>query len=151
MMPESQRDQLVDATVASVKQVMQSMVASLPQLDEALAEEPRAAPIFQRFLQRQVDAARTSTEANMPDMIEALTTAYARRFTPEQMAEMEVFFATPTGQAYIAESSKIMTDPAVAAWQQKVMAADMARMPAEVERMMDELKALGALPTTNGI
>ncbi|HEX5183516.1 MAG TPA: DUF2059 domain-containing protein [Allosphingosinicella sp.] len=48
-----------------------------------------------------------------PDLRDGLAHAYARRFTVEQLTEMNRFFATPAGQAYASESMLIMIDPDV--------------------------------------
>lgn len=48
-----------------------------------------------------------------PVMREALADAYARRFTLEQLNDMNRFFATPSGTAYANNSMVIMMDPEV--------------------------------------
>ncbi|HEY1604539.1 MAG TPA: DUF2059 domain-containing protein [Allosphingosinicella sp.] len=48
-----------------------------------------------------------------PNLREGLARAYARRFTAEQLTEMNRFFATPAGSAYASESMLIMMDPDV--------------------------------------
>lgn len=46
-------------------------------------------------------------------MREGLARAYARKFTPDQLAAVNAFFATPTGSAFAAESFAIQADPEV--------------------------------------
>ena len=46
-----------------------------------------------------------------PDIDDALAHAYARRFTVAQLGELDRFFATPTGQAYAADSYTLMMSP----------------------------------------
>lgn len=48
-----------------------------------------------------------------PAIRAGLAQAYARRFSADQLAEMNRFFATPTGKAYAAEAMVIFMDPAV--------------------------------------
>ena len=48
-----------------------------------------------------------------PDIREGLAVAYARKFTSEQLADLNRFFATPTGRVYAAESMVTMMDPEV--------------------------------------
>jgi hypothetical protein len=48
-----------------------------------------------------------------PSMREALAEAYARRFTLDQLNDMNRFFATPSGTAYANNSLLIMMDPEV--------------------------------------
>lgn len=72
-------------------------------------------PYFQQRMSLTLDAvgdemAKVMTELE-PDMRDALAHAYARRFTVAQLGEMDRFFATPTGQAYAADSLTLMMSP----------------------------------------
>ncbi len=70
-----------------------------------------------------------------PAVRAGLSEAYARRFTPAQLDDLERFFATPTGKEYAAQSMLVYTDPAV-----------MNRMMAMVPEMMKEMpKMIGAM------
>ena len=53
---------------------------------------------------------RLMTETE-PSVRDALAHAYARRFTVAQLAELDHFFATPTGKAYVADSLTLMMSP----------------------------------------
>lgn len=80
----------------------------------------------------------------MPELIEAMSRAYARRFTSSQMNEMHAFFSTPTGQRYVTEAMGIMSDPDVAEWQRNSMAKSMEKLPEELKKLQEEMeKALG--------
>ncbi len=70
-----------------------------------------------------------------PGMRDGLTEAYARKFTPEQLADMNRFFATPSGQAYAANAMLIQMDPAVL---DRMMGA----MPKMLGNLMKEMPAL---------
>ncbi len=48
-----------------------------------------------------------------PDLRDGLARAFARRFTVEQLGDMNRFFATPTGRDYAAQSMLMMMDPEV--------------------------------------
>ena len=48
-----------------------------------------------------------------PDFRDGLTQAYARRFTLDQLNDINRFFATPSGGAYAANAMLITTDPLV--------------------------------------
>ena len=80
-------------------------------------------------------------------MIDAMSRAYARRFTVEQMAELRTFFTTPTGRAYMAQATTIMSDPDIAAWQQQMMNSTMTRVMGETRKMVAELIANQGKPT----
>jgi hypothetical protein len=64
-----------------------------------------------------------------PAMRDGLAHAYARRFTVEQLNEMNRFFATPVGRAYASESMLIMMDPDVIQNMIKTAPALMQAMP----------------------
>ena len=74
---------------------------------------------------------------------EGMTRAYAARFDERQLADINAFFATPTGRIYASESMKLMADP-------QVMSASMQAMPVLMSRMGDMgsqiERAMAALP-----
>jgi hypothetical protein len=78
-----------------------------------------------------------------PDMREGMAEAYANQFTLDQLAELDRFFATPTGMIYGEKSMLIMTDPAVMSRMQKAMPMIMQEMPAIMKAAM---AAGGKLP-----
>jgi hypothetical protein len=64
-----------------------------------------------------------------PSIREGLAEAYARRFTASQLADMNRFFDTPSGQAYAANAMSIQTDPAVMSRMQAIVPVLMQRLP----------------------
>ena len=70
-----------------------------------------------------------------PAMREGLSQAYAKRFTAEQLGDLNRFFATPTGTAYAADSMMLFMDPAVMEKMQKMMPELMKQMPAMIGAM----------------
>lgn len=78
-----------------------------------------------------------------PAMREGLTQAYAKRFTTEQMADLNRFFETPSGKAYAKDSMLIFMDPAVMERMQKAMPELMKQMPSMIGAME---KASASLP-----
>jgi hypothetical protein len=70
-----------------------------------------------------------------PDVREALARAYARRFSEPQLAELNRFFATPTGTSYARESMMLFVDPEIMALMGR-LAPELAKdMPRILERM----------------
>jgi hypothetical protein len=150
ILPPAKRDGMIDAIMKGMMaNLSQSMFNSAP-MKTAFEADPRAGEIFQRFFQRQQATSLTSLKANFPGMMDAMARAYARRFTVPQMGEMRTFFLTPTGQVYINEAATIVNDPDVAKWQRDLMAKEMARIPAEIQAMMAEIKALPPKGKTGG-
>ncbi len=74
-----------------------------------------------------------------PAMQEGLSRAYARQFDAAQLAELNTFFATPTGSTYAANSMLIFTDPEIMRSMQTLMPALMKRMPEIAKDMEKEL------------
>jgi hypothetical protein len=78
-----------------------------------------------------------------PDIREGVAAAYARRFTAEQLAELNAFFATPTGRAFASESMLIGMDPDILARIKKLGPEVVREMP----RILEKVKAAtAALP-----
>jgi hypothetical protein len=78
-----------------------------------------------------------------PQMREGLSEAYAARFETAQLAELDAFFATPTGNKYASESMLIYTDPAMLSRMQAMMPEMMKAMPSIMQKIV---KASDALP-----
>jgi hypothetical protein len=150
LLPPTQRDATMAAMVSAQMQTVVGQLLNQPTLKAALEREPGARPILERFIMRQQNLAAADLTENLPGLIEAMTLAYARRFTLSQLSDMTEFFRSPTGQAYVAQSTTIMTDPAIAAWQARTMATNMARMPDEVARLMRDLETAGIRSDRNG-
>ena len=78
-----------------------------------------------------------------PPMREGLARAYARKFSSEQLAELNNFLATPTGSFYASESFLLQADP-------EVMQAMFSAMPALLGEFADPEKeiekAMTAIP-----
>lgn len=70
-----------------------------------------------------------------PPMRDGLAHAYARKFTPAQLGEMNAFFATPTGSVYAAESMALSADP-------EVMVIMIKAMPPVISKFIDRGPAL---------
>jgi len=64
-----------------------------------------------------------------PSVRDGLAEAYAARFTAEQLADMNRFFASPSGHAYASNALLIQMDPAVMAKMQGFMPLMMKALP----------------------
>lgn len=143
IMPPEQRDAMVEQMITAM---MANILPSIRQgLDErGVLDNADIAPVFDRFLARQTQSAIDQLKVQMPELIEAMSRAYARRFTSSQMNEMHAFFSTPTGQLYVTEAMGIMSDPDVAEWQRNSMSKSMEKLPEELKKLQEEMeKALG--------
>jgi len=72
-----------------------------------------------------------------PSFQDGLARAYARRFDTRQLAELNQFFATPTGAAYASESMLLFVDPEVMGKMREIMPAMMKQMPQIMQAMTE--------------
>ncbi len=96
--------------------------------------------LIKESMRPMLDKAMASIEAPMR---EGLARAYARKFSAEQLTEMNQFFATPTGSFYASESFALQADP-------EVMQAMFSALPTLMQDMMqpagDIDKKMKAIP-----
>ncbi|SEM69958.1 hypothetical protein SAMN05192583_0909 [Sphingomonas gellani] len=103
-------------------------------------------PAYQERMRRTMRVMTDEMTALMtrmePGVRDALASAYARRFTADQLGELRRFFATPTGRAYAADSMTLMASPEMMAQMQQFAPQMMAAMPgimAKVEAATKDL------------
>jgi hypothetical protein len=84
-----------------------------------------------------------------PSVREGMAEAYARRFTDTQLADLEQFFATPTGSQYAAQSMEIFADPALVSRMQAMVPKMMQAMPAMMKKVGDATASLPKPKTTS--
>lgn len=78
-----------------------------------------------------------------PSIRDGLAEAYARRFSAAQLADMNRFFDTPSGQAYAANAMIVATDPAVMSRMQAIVPTLLKQLP---EIMSQVSQATAKLP-----
>lgn len=145
LMPPARFEAMIEGiTTAMARNVTQQFKSSA--LATSFSDDPRVQPVMARYIDRLTTDSVAAMRAGQPDMMRAMQRAYARRFTVAQLAEIERFFATPTGRLYMDEGTTIMADPDVAAWQQKMLKQQFDRMPEAIRAMMAELMALPERP-----
>ena len=142
IMPPTKRDGMIDGMLKGMMANLSQLMVNSPKLKAAYEGDSRAGTIFQRYFVRQQQSSVAMLKENFPGMVDAMARAYARRFTTAQMGELRAFFETPTGRLYIDQAATIASDPDVANWQRDLMAKSMVRIPADVDAMMAEIKAL---------
>ena len=75
-----------------------------------------------------------------PEVREGLARAYAKKFTREQLVDMNRFFATPSGSAFATESLSIWMDPEIMSLMGKLGPEIIQEMP----RIMEKVSAATA-------
>lgn len=96
-------------------------------------------PHYQERMERMMKSMSTEMSQLIamfePGMRKGLQRAYAKRFTVQQLEEMNMFFSTPTGKAYAAESLMMFVDPEVVSQMQAFMPEMMKQMPDIVAKL----------------
>ncbi|OCC24077.1 hypothetical protein MB02_09780 [Croceicoccus estronivorus] len=127
-MPEEEVAKLGEATLAQVMEIY----------DPAYRERVE---VTMRVMMDKMGGVMGRLE---PDMRAGLARAYASRFSERQLAELNDFFATPTGALYAEQSMMIFLDPQVTESMQKLMPVLMEEMPGIQAAVMDATAKLPA-------
>jgi hypothetical protein len=150
LMPPAKREAMIEGIMRGMMTNITQMMTSSPEMTSAFGGDERATAIFDKFMKRQQEDSIKMLKDNFPGMMDAMTNAYARRFTTTQLGEMRTFFETPTGQIYVDQAATIMSDPDILKWQRDLMAKGFSRIPKDIEAMMAEIKALKPKAKTGG-
>ena len=148
MMGES-FSKMMDGMMDSMGQLPMRSIAAMGNLSEdqlaELGDTPLAEvmtiydPHFRERMQigtRAMMDSMTDLMGSMEPRVRAgLGRAYARRFSAQQLGELNAFFSTPTGGTYAAESMSLYMDP-------EVMTEMTAMMPELMAKMPDFIKAM---------
>lgn len=145
IMPPGQRDAMFEQMLEAIMGTLTSGLKERPDLVKAL-EDPQVEAVFDRFVARQKEQTAEQLKAGMPEMLTAMSRAYARRFTVAQLTELRTFFGSPTGQAYARESMGILSDPDIVAWQRGLMTDSFEKLPGEMELLRQELEEVLGKP-----
>lgn len=139
-------DRIMDTMMDSMVRMPVKSFAGMTGLDTSKLGSGTLAEIMQIYDPAYKQRMQITTRTMMGDMIgmmtqfepdirEGLAQAYAAKFEAKQLAEMNAFFATPTGKAYAADSYVIMMSPQVMERMQAFMPKMMQQMPAMVEKV----------------
>lgn len=139
VLPPSQRNQMILAMIEPAMTNVEQGLMQSPRFMEAMRDDPEGQQRFLAFLERQRAETGELMVATLPGLVEAMTRAYARRFTVRQLRDMIDFFDSNTGRAYLAEAPAIMADPDIAAWQRNTMAQAMTMMEDDIEALMADV------------
>jgi hypothetical protein len=148
-------DKLMDTIMDSTMRLPMKDLAGMSGVDTEKLGEGSLAEMMEIYDPAYKERMRLSTRAMMdeimglmtqfePEIRSGLASAYARRFDGGQLAEMNRFFATPTGKAYAADSYLIMMSPDVMEKMTAFMPQMMKAMPAIVGKVKDATARLPA-------
>jgi hypothetical protein len=135
---------LVGAVDASGKTAKAVGDASMGQMAE------KADPAFRERMKITMDVMFREMIPMMekiePEVRTSLANIYARRFTAEQLTDMDRFFSTPSGAAYASQSMLVMMDPEMIGAMQK-FAPEMMRALPDIMKKVEAATANLPKPT----
>jgi hypothetical protein len=141
IMPADKRDAMIEQMVRPMLTNAREAMSSAPLFAEMTKKNPQLGATMNAFMDEEFERSIATTKAAMPAMLDAMARAYARRFTLDQMRDMDNFFQTPSGRAYIEQVPTIMTDPDVLAAQRAMMTQTMSGMQERMARLAATLDA----------
>lgn len=142
LMPPATRDQMVVGMMKPMLANMRQSFTNSPDFAAALGADPRVKALFDQFMAQQEARTTELMREALPGMFPAMAKAYARRFDLQQLRDIQAFFETPSGRAYMRASFTIMSDPDVAEWQRRMMAQSMSHVQDDVAGLVQQIAAL---------
>jgi hypothetical protein len=124
LIPAGAQDDEERAKLANLS-MREVLAACDPHFEERLS-------ITNRVIYEALTPAITRME---PRVREALAQAYARRFTAEQLGEIDRFFATPSGRVYASEATMLWVSPEVTNLLSSLAPEIVRDMPAIMEKV----------------
>ena len=126
---------------AMLEQLMETM---LDQMKAGMPLERISDPGLRKILLDHLASVptllRPTTTAFLPKQLDAVAQAYARMFSVAELKDIAAFARTPSGKSFLARSTEVMSDPAVAAvnaeYFREVQAVN-ARVTPELTRKME--------------
>ena len=141
IMPADKRDAMVEQMVRPMLDNAREAMSNAPMFADMARDNPKLASAMNGFMNEEFERSIATTKAAMPAMLDAMARAYARRFTLEQMRDVDDFFQTPSGRAYIETAPTIMSDPDVQAAQRAMMNQTMSGMQERMAKLVETLRA----------
>lgn len=139
IMPAADREKMMQNMLTPMMNNITAGIMQDPEFQKLLDEDPQVKIIFEKFIERQKTITLTKLNTELPGMATAISAAYARQFSLQEMSDATSFFSTPSGKAYMIKANGIMADEDVAKWQRNLMSKVMADKPAEMKLLMDDL------------
>lgn len=142
-MMDGTMNKMMDAMVASMFDMKMGELAKAPPADQqnlSLREAMlKLDPHFEermRIMNRvMMDEMVPIATAIEPEVRQGLARAYARKFSVQQLTDLNRFFSTPNGKAYAADSMMMWVDPEVVTAFSSAMPEMMKAMPAIMKKV----------------
>jgi hypothetical protein len=133
-MPPDTRETVFFGTM---EQVMSQLRAA--QIKQSTIDDPQVHAIIDRVLNEFKADAQSVLRGYLPQIMEAWAVAYATTFTPQELADIRAFVATPSGQRFFELSPAIASEPNFAAVNQRYIDEIYGLLPALQQEMQEEL------------
>ena len=138
--PVSQRDAFMQAMT---KQATDTLKSAFPaEMKGVFNDNPEVQAALQRFIVLEQERCLAVSKENLPMMMEAMARAYARRLSKAQLADINGFLRTSSGQAYVSQSLTMMSDPDVQAAQRTTMMQSIEGMQGRIVAFVAEVKRI---------
>ena len=129
ILPPGAMQSVMKSTMSSISGSMLGTFLPADKRDAARARDPAFDERFRRTMAVMSTEMGRIMESMAPQMKEAMSLAYARRFDERQLADIGTFFATPSGAAYAREALSIASDPALVQFNLSMLPKLVAAMP----------------------
>ncbi len=137
--PPAKRGALIESVMRPMMANIQHGFEDSSEFQALFAENPQLRDVMLKFIEGETERSIKLAQDSMPAMYDAMAAAYARRFSTEQLSELQRFFETPTGRAYGEQAATIMSDPDVMAAQRAIMAKSLDGLQDRVRVMAQQL------------
>jgi len=107
-LPPQQRVAMVERISLSMITAMRGNIATSIGVDD-----PGLSHIFDTAMEKLPAAMRPAMERRLPELVDAMTRAYVRHFSSEDLRAILAFAQTPAGGHYMTRAADLMQDPDV--------------------------------------
>ncbi|GHC87199.1 DUF2059 domain-containing protein [Novosphingobium pokkalii] len=108
ILPPEQRLAIVERVTRTMMSAMQGNMGGIMGVDD-----PGLQQIVARMFEKMPAAMRPAMERRVPEMVDAMTRAYVRHFSREDLHAILAFAQTPAGSRYLSHAADLVQDPDV--------------------------------------
>ena len=144
ILPVENREEMMSAMLRPMMQNIQSSFENNTSLQKVFNDDAEIKKVFQTYMQKLSDKAILKMQLELPTMVTAMSRAYARQFTLQEMADAKVFFSSPSGRAYMSKAGGIMNDPDVTKWMQDYSKSFQSEIESDQAAIFEEIVAIQA-------
>ena len=135
MFPPAQLNKMTDDMLTNISAPLRKNLPfqSIP--------DPGLKKLVADFADEAIAQERPMLQKHMPQILEAMASAYTREFSLAELKDIHAFAQTPSGTRYFSRMTAILGDPAVAHVNAEIMADAQAMTLAKVAEFKEKLEA----------